>query len=184
MADFSSNTNTSERAAARPEHPPVIARSKAIRAVAFFEALKGVAVLLAGSGLLSLVHRDIYAFAATLIEHAHLNPASRYPQIFLDAASKLSDTRLLLLAVGAAVYSLVRLIEAYGLFFERSWAEVLAAFSGAIYVPFEIYELVRRPTWHGAALLILNVAVVAIMVRALGQRRRLPPGRPNHRSDH
>jgi len=28
--------------------------------------------------------------------------------------------------VGAAVYASVRLIEAYGLFFERSWAEILA----------------------------------------------------------
>jgi uncharacterized membrane protein (DUF2068 family) len=148
-------------------------RSKAIQAVAFFEALKGVAVLLAGSGLLSLVHTDIYAVAATLVEHAHLNPAARYPQIFLDAASRLNDTSLVLLAVGAALYSLVRLIEAYGLFFERSWAEVLAALSGAIYVPFEVYELARRPTWYAAALLILNVAVVAIMAHALVQRRRV-----------
>ena len=150
-----------------------MARSKAIRGIAFFEALKGVAVLLAGSGLLSFVHKDIYVIAVTLVEHAHLNPASRYPQIFLDAASQLTDTRLVLLAVGAAVYALVRLIEAYGLFFERSWAEILAALSGAIYVPFEVYELVRKPTWHGAALLLVNVAVVAIMVRALVERRKM-----------
>ena len=150
-----------------------MARSKAIRGRAFFEALKGVAVLLAGSGLLSFVHKDIYVIAVTLVEHAHLNPASRYPQIFLDAASQLTDTRLVLLAVGAAVYALVRLIEAYGLFFERSWAEILAALSGAIYVPFEVYELVRKPTWHGAALLLVNVAVVAIMVRALVERRKM-----------
>lgn len=149
-----------------------MAHFNAIRAVAFFEALKGTVVLLAGSGLLSLVHKDIYVAAATLVEHAHLNPASRYPQIFLDAASKLSDSRLLLLAAGAAVYAGLRLIEAYGLFFERSWAEVLAAGSGAVYVPFEIYELVRRLTWHGGLLLLVNVVVVAIMVRALVERRR------------
>jgi len=150
-----------------------MARSKAIRGVAFFEALKGVVVLLAGSGLLSFVHKDVYIVAAMLVEHAHLNPASRSPQIFLDAASRLNDSRLVLLAVGAAVYASVRLIEAYGLFFERSWAEILAALSGAIYVPFEMYELVRRPTWYGAALLLVNVAVVAIMVRALVQRRKV-----------
>jgi uncharacterized membrane protein (DUF2068 family) len=127
----------------------------------------------AGSGLLSLVHKNIYVVAATLVGHAHLNPASRYPQIFLDTVSRLSDTRLLLLALGAAIYAVVRLIEAYGLFFERAWAEVLAALSGAIYVPFEVYEFVRRPAWHGAVLFVLNVAVVAVMVRALVQRRRL-----------
>jgi uncharacterized membrane protein (DUF2068 family) len=146
---------------------------QAIRVVAYFEALKGAVVLLAATGLLSLVHRDLYAVAAALVEHAHLNPASRYPQIFLDAAAKLQDTRLLLLAAGAAMYSLIRFAEAYGLFFERAWAEVLAAVSGGIYVPFEVMGLVHKPTWHGAALLVINVVVVGIMVRALMLRRAL-----------
>ena len=150
--------------------------SRAIRAVAFFEALKGIVVLLAGSGLLSLVHRDIYEIARVFIEHIHLNPASRYPQIFLDAASRITDTRLLLLALGAAAYAAVRLVEAYGLYFERSWAELLAAVSGGIYVPFEVYGLIHRPTWHGAALLVVNIIIVAIMVHALAQRRKAVNG--------
>ena len=143
----------------------------AIRAVAYFEAAKGVVVLLAATGLLSLIHRDLQAAAAVFIEHSHLNPAAKYPQIFLDAASKLNDSRLLLLAAGAATYALVRLVEAYGLFFERAWAEVLAAASGAIYVPFEILALVRKPTWHAGVLFAVNVAIVAVMVRALVRRR-------------
>jgi uncharacterized membrane protein (DUF2068 family) len=160
-----------------------IARAKAIRAVAYFEALKGAVVLVAATGLLSLAHRDLYAAAAALIEHAHLNPASKYPQIFLDAVSRWQDSRLLLLAAGASLYSLVRFIEAYGLFFEKAWAEILAALSGAIYVPFEVIELVRRPTWHGGALLALNVAVVAIMVHALLERRKRDiPGASRARS--
>jgi uncharacterized membrane protein (DUF2068 family) len=146
--------------------------AKTIRAVAYFEALKGAVVLLTATGLLSLIHRDLYGVAAAFIEHTHLNPASKFPQILLDAASRLQDSRLLLLAAGATLYSLVRFIEAYGLFLERAWAEMLAALSGAIYVPFEVIELVRKPTWHGGALLAINVAVVAIMVRALLERRR------------
>lgn len=66
--------------------------SEAIRVVAIFEAVKGALILLAGFGLLSLVHRDVHALAAQLIAHAHLNPASRYPHIFLDAASHTSDS--------------------------------------------------------------------------------------------
>ena len=147
------------------------AELKAIRAVAFLEAFKGTVVLLAATGLLSLIHHDLHAVAARLIEHLHLNPASRYPHIFLDLASGVTDSRLRLLAAGAALYAVVRFIEAYGLFRERAWAEVLAAVSGAIYVPFEVFELARAPTWHGAALLGINLAVVGIMVRALIERR-------------
>jgi uncharacterized membrane protein (DUF2068 family) len=144
---------------------------KPVRAIAAFEAFKGAVVLVAATGLLSLLHKDLLAVASALIEHTHLNPASKYPQIFLDAAARLQDSRLMLLAAGAALYSLVRFVEAYGLFHERAWAEVLAAASGAIYVPFEIFELVRRPTWHGGLLLALNLAVVAVMVQALLRRR-------------
>ncbi len=154
-------------------HPSASARpSPAIRTVALLEACKGAVVLMAASGLLSLIHRDVHAVAAKFIEHLHLNPASRYPQIFLDASSHVHDSRLVLLAAGAAAYALVRFVEAYGLYGEKAWAEVLAAVSGAIYVPFELTELVRRPTWYGVLLLTLNLFVIALMVEALLQRRK------------
>jgi uncharacterized membrane protein (DUF2068 family) len=57
------------------------------------------------------------------------------------------------------------------LFKQRAWAEVLAATSGAVYVPFELMELFNRPSLLAALLLALNLAVVAVMVRALKSRR-------------
>jgi uncharacterized membrane protein (DUF2068 family) len=142
-----------------------------VRAIAYLEAGKGLLVLAAATGLLSLIHRDVYEIAATLIDHAHLDPAAKYPQIFLDAASRMGDSRLMMLAAGAALYAGVRLVEAYGLYFERAWAEVLAAVSGAIYVPFELSGLAHKPSWHGVALLGLNLAIVAFMIRAMLRRR-------------
>lgn len=144
----------------------------AVRAVAFFEAFKGVLVLVAATGLLALVHQDLHDMAASLVRHAHLNPASQYPRIFIDAATRLQDTRLGLLALGAAFYSGVRLVEAYGLYRERAWAEILAAASGAIYMPIEAYEWFVQPSWLRAALLAANTAVVALMINALVRRRR------------
>lgn len=150
--------------------------SRAIRWVAALETFKGIVVLLAAFGVLSLIHQDVHQWAATLIEHAHLNPASRYPRIVLDAAQQMNDPRLWQLAAGALAYSLIRLVEAFGLYHERAWAEVLGAVSGAVYVPFEFVTLVQRPSFHSAALLALNVAVVGIMVYAL-RERRLKAGR-------
>ncbi len=143
-----------------------------IRCVALFELLKGVVVLGAATGLFALMHHNLHDAAAALVAHTHLNPASRYPRIFIDAASNLQDSRLVMLAAGAAAYALMRLAEGYGLYRERAWAELLAAASGAIYVPFELVELVQRPSWTAAALLALNLLVVALMLRALAQRRR------------
>ena len=84
----------------------------------------------------------------------------------------------MLLAAGAALYAVVRFVEAWGLYGEKAWAEVLATVSGGIYVPFEVVELLRRPSWHGALLLIVNLVIVALMVGALLQRRKRV-GRPD-----
>jgi uncharacterized membrane protein (DUF2068 family) len=74
--------------------------SSALRAFELLAAAKGALVLLAGFGLLSLVHHDIQRFAERLMIHAHLNPAAHYPRIFIDVASHLTDARLLLMGAG------------------------------------------------------------------------------------
>lgn len=147
-------------------------RSEAIRAVALFEAAKGAVVLLAGFGVLSLIHRDAQHVANVIVHHLHLNPAKHYPRIFLHAAEHLTDARLWMLVAGASAYCCVRFIEAYGLWRQRWWAEGFAALSGAIYVPFEVYRLLRGEGLVAAIALALNVAVVAFMVYALWARRR------------
>lgn len=156
---------------ARPHAATAPAR-RAIRLIALVEAGKGVVVLLAASGLLALIHRDLHEVAARLVAHAHLNPAARYPRIFIDAASNLQQTRLAWLALGAFAYATIRLFEAYGLYFEKRWAEWLAAVSGGLYIPFEVAELVHRPSGLSVGALLVNAAIVAVMVRALAQRRR------------
>ena len=149
--------------------------SGALRTVALIEAAKGLLVLLAGFGLLSLLHRDVEQIAEHLISRAHLNPAAHYPHIFLDFAQRVTDGRLMLLAAGAACYAFIRLIEAYGLWRERRWAEWFAALSGGFYIPFEVYELVERVTWLRAATLALNIAVVSFMLYCVLRGRRGHP---------
>jgi uncharacterized membrane protein (DUF2068 family) len=145
---------------------------RAIRIVAFVEAAKGLLALMAASGLLGLMHHDIAKLAARLVRHLHLDPASHYPHVFLEAAANLHDTRLLLLALGAAAYALVRFAEAGGLLFEKAWAEWLAAISGGIYVPAEVWHFVHRPSLFGFVLFAINLLVVGLMVQALRARRR------------
>lgn len=140
---------------------------KTLRAVALIEATKGMLVILTGFGALSLIHRDVQQFAERLVGHLHLNPAKHFPQIFIEAASHLTDARLWTLAAFAAAYGLVRLIEAYGLWHGRRWAEWFAAASGAIYVPFELYELLHKTSWLALGTLAVNLLVVGLMLFAL-----------------
>jgi uncharacterized membrane protein (DUF2068 family) len=141
-----------------------------IRAVALFEAAKGLGVLLAGFGLLGLVHRDVQALAERLVRFSHLNPASKYPRIFIDAATRVTDAQLWMLAGAAAAYAAVRGFEAYGLWRGRAWAEWLALVAGGLYVPLEYYHLWHRFTWLKLAVLAANLLVVGLMAYALVNR--------------
>ena len=135
--------------------------------MALFEAAKGTLVLLAGFGLFRLLHRDADVAADLLSRRLHLNPAKHHARVFLDLFYNLSSGKLWMLAALALTYSCVRFIEAYGLWHNRTWAKWFAALSGGIYVPFELYELYLGVNGVKAVALVLNVAVVAYMVRSL-----------------
>ena len=136
-------------AAAIVEHARAAERHRrraALRAVASLELLKGVVVLLLGFGAVSMVHKDAWDMAEALLRFLRVDPDHHhYAQVFLDLADNVTDRKLWALAGGAAAYSIVRFVEAYGLWRERTWAEWFALISGALYVPFETYELIRRP---------------------------------------
>ncbi|MGZ8219757.1 DUF2127 domain-containing protein [Methylomagnum sp.] len=142
-----------------------------IRAVALVEAAKGALVLLAGFGVLSLLHKDVREVAEALVGHFHLNPESRIPHVFIELAGRLTDARLWLLAVFAVSYSALRFLEAYGLWNARRWAEWLAVASGAIYLPFEIYELGVSVTALKLVTFALNALVVLYMGNVLWTSR-------------
>ncbi|MEI6214374.1 MAG: DUF2127 domain-containing protein, partial [Desulfuromonadales bacterium] len=125
--------------------------------VALFEGAKGLLVLLVGFELLSLVHKDVHEAALRLVEHLHLNPASHYPRIFLDLTERINDTRLWGMAIAASLYSIVRMIEATGLWLRKTWAEWFAVVTGGLYIPVEIYEVLHRVTWPKVTILINKI---------------------------
>src|SRR5262249_35106129 len=92
------------------------------------------------------------------------NPARHYPRIFIEAAGRLTDARLRVLALAAFGYSTIRFVEAYGLWHKRAWAEWFAIISGASYLPVEIYGLVHHPTPIKVGVLLTNLIVVGYMI--------------------
>ncbi|HEY6872119.1 MAG TPA: DUF2127 domain-containing protein [Geobacteraceae bacterium] len=131
-----------------------------LRAVALFEAAKGGAVVIAGLGLLVLIHHDVQALAEEVVRHLHLNPAKRFPRIFLDAAAAATDARLWALALTAMVYAVVRFAEAVGLWRQRVWAEWFGILSGSLYLPVELYELTVSVTPVKLSILAVNLFIV------------------------
>jgi uncharacterized membrane protein (DUF2068 family) len=151
-----------------------------LEAIAVFEAIKGIAVLAAGFGLLALVHRDLPEMVEHIIQHTHMNPEGHLSHIFLRAAERTSDARLRAIAGAAFAYSVVRFVEAYGLWNARVWAEWFAILSGTLYLPWEVYEIAIHPHPFRWLVFLGNIAILLYLI--YGRIRAIRIGRQQMRA--
>jgi uncharacterized membrane protein (DUF2068 family) len=139
-----------------------------LRAVATLEMTKGMIVLLAACGVLLLMQReDPWDIADGLLRLLHISPDHHFAQVFLDWADSLTNAKIWTVAAAGLSYSVLRFLEAYGLWYARAWAEWIALISGAMYLPFEIYKLIHRQSLFHISIFLINVAIVLYMVYAL-----------------
>lgn len=133
-----------------------------LRTVAFVEALKGALALLGAYWFIHMIRRDVdFGEAAEhVLFRFHISPHHRLSQQFLHAADKVSNTSIAMVLTIAIVYATLRFFEGYGLWRQRAWAEWLAIVSGCIYLPFEVYSLVRHPNEFHWVILGINILVV------------------------
>jgi len=143
-----------------------------LRAVASFEFFKGVFVVLMGICALSLLHKDTWLIAESILSLLHVSTDRRSAQLFLDFADSITDARLWAAVRIAFAYAALRFTEAYGLWKERTWAEWVAFVSGTLLLPLEIRELFRGVTLIRCALLLGNLAVVFYMLYVILENRR------------
>jgi uncharacterized membrane protein (DUF2068 family) len=152
---------------------------RGLRAVALFEACKGVLVLFAGLAVFTLIHQNVQIVAEQLVGHLHLNPAKNIPKIFVESARNLTNGRIALLALCAMLYSAMRFVESYGLWFGKRWAEWFALLSGGVYLPLELYELAKGFTWLKIFFVMVNLIIVlymVVMLRRKGKDNRIIGG--------
>ncbi len=149
-----------QRPRPRPQAVDELASVRGLRAVATFEALKGVIVLLLGLGILGLLHRDVEAAAESLLMHLHINPDRRLSHALINAATRMTDAGLWTIFSASIIYAGVRFTEAWGLWNRRVWAEWFALLSGTLYLPWEIFKVVERPNWLHLSVFLLNIAIL------------------------
>jgi uncharacterized membrane protein (DUF2068 family) len=130
--------------------------------VSILEASKGVLVLLVAFGFAEIIHLhiDLEDAAQNLINFLQIDPDLRISHALMHAAGRMMDANLITVLGIALVYSSLRFIESYGLWRQRVWAEWLAIISGAIYLPLELYNLIRRPSIAHWVILLVNIAIV------------------------
>jgi uncharacterized membrane protein (DUF2068 family) len=145
---------------------------RVLRAVAFFEVVKGCFVVVMGFCAVALVHKDVWLYAESLLALFHISTDRHSAQVFLDFADSVTDARLWAAARIAFAYAALRFTEAYGLWKARTWAEWVALVSGTLLLPLEVRELMRGITMVRCALFAGNLAVVFYMLYVIRSNRR------------
>jgi uncharacterized membrane protein (DUF2068 family) len=133
-----------------------------LRVVAIIDIVKAVVILAAGLGVLEARSTVLENGGLALLHLLDLDPTRGAARAFLDLMHG-ADQNHGVLATVAGAYALLRLVEAYGLWFGRNWARWLGLVSAGIYVPFELVYLVRKPSPTSVGVLAVNLIVLWLL---------------------
>ncbi|HTT69300.1 MAG TPA: DUF2127 domain-containing protein [Gemmatimonadales bacterium] len=142
-------------------------RARVLRAIAYYKFVKAALLVAAGLGALKLLQPRM---AIVLGSWASDLGATRVHRIVVRLVSWLGGVhprRLEAIAIGAFLFAALFLTEGVGLWLGRRWAQYLTVIATTLLVPPEVFQLVRHATLPRAAVLVLNLAVVALLVQHL-----------------
>ncbi len=158
---------------------PLVARGKQLRdqlIMRFFaieRVLRGIVVGAAAYGVWRFSHsqktveaifdKDLPLFkpiankAGWDLDHSKLVTTIRH-------AFELKSSTLQWVALALAIYALIEIIEAVGLWMLKRWGEYFAVLATSFGLPLEIYDLVEKITWLRIGTLLVNVGLVVYLL--------------------
>jgi len=141
-------------------------------AIGLFKLAEAVFFLLVGVGAIHFIHRDLGDSALRLAMRLRVDPDGRLVSYVIDHLDAITAHRLKQIGVATFFYAALRATEGIGLVLEQTWAEYLTVGVTTAFLPWECYEIARRPDWVRVCLLLANLVVLAYLVWWLGRSRR------------
>ncbi|MGB7566228.1 MAG: DUF2127 domain-containing protein [Chitinivibrionales bacterium] len=135
--------------------------------IGIFKLAKGLLVLALGIGVLRLINKDVDEIFLELISRLHIDAEHRFIQRVLAHLSLIDNHTLEAIATVSFIFASLLLLEGFGLIFQKLWAEYLTVAETAIFIPFEIYEIIRHATVTRISLLTINIAIVGYLLLAI-----------------
>jgi len=143
----------------------VVAPDFPLKCIVVWKVCKAALLILVAVGAFAAIHRDLHAAAEHLIEWLGLDPTSARIEHLLAKLEKVTTAKLAFAGSGAIVFAAFFLVEAWGLWNRRIWAELLTMVATSLLVPVEVYELCRHPGAGKVLTLVVNVAIVLYLAR-------------------
>ena len=150
---------------------------KGLKVVASIEGLKGLVSLILSVELHRIANGNHSDIGGDLSADMDLKPAGKLSGFLYQQLHSLTNSSLSILSAAAFAYSIIRLIEAYGLWHELEWVEWFALISGSIYIPFEIYEIFMKQSLVSLIALLINVSIVGYLYSVIRSNHRKQPSK-------
>jgi uncharacterized membrane protein (DUF2068 family) len=146
-----------------------------LRLIAAERAFRAVVLFVVGIALLTHPHTDWAAEVTRFAEHLGLNPNSDWIHRLINDIRHISATEDVVFGTIAVGYAVLEGTEAYGLWRRRRWAEWLTVIATSLLLIPELWALTKSITPLKLGGLIVNLLVVAYLLRRL-RRTRSPDG--------
>jgi uncharacterized membrane protein (DUF2068 family) len=140
--------------------------------IAAFKLAQALLFVAAGISVLRLMHHDLPDLVLRWAHHMHFSPESHFVDFVLDRVSIVNDKLLRRFGVGLFAYAALGSVEGTGLYLEKAWAEYMTLGITASFLPWEIFEVIRRVTAIRLALLVVNVLVFLYLLKVVVEREK------------
>jgi uncharacterized membrane protein (DUF2068 family) len=141
--------------------------------IAIFKLAKSAFFFCIGVGAIHFLHKDLGDAALQLAKALRFDPESRAVGLVLDKIELIGPLRLREIGMATFAYSALALTEGIGLLLERTWAEYLTLILTVSFVPWELYELIQRPSALRVGIFVINLAVLWYLVWLLKRKGTL-----------
>jgi uncharacterized membrane protein (DUF2068 family) len=147
------------------------AHDRGLLLIGLFKLGKSILFFCIGVGAIKLLHKDLGDVVMRVATALKFDTESRFVGLLLSKVDLIDIHRLKLISLGTFAYSVVALTEGVGLVLEKVWAEYLTLTLTISFLPWELYELARRPNWFRLSLLLINLSVLAYLVWLLRRKK-------------
>jgi uncharacterized membrane protein (DUF2068 family) len=147
---------------------------RVLRLIAIERILRGVLLFAAGVYLLFHLNTDFGRLSERVIRAIELDPRRPFLHNIVAYLHHLHTSEIRIAAIIALGYGVLELVEGTGLWLDQLWAEYLTVIATSLLIPFELYELVNRPSVWKAGGVVVNVAIVGYLAQLLRRRSRRP----------
>jgi uncharacterized membrane protein (DUF2068 family) len=142
-----------------------------LKLIAAERVVRSILLIAAGIYLLTHVNSDFGRLADHIIKAIELDPRRPFFHRVVIYLHDLHASAIRIAALVAIGYGILELVEGVGLWLDQLWAEYLTVIATSLLLPYEIYELIHRPTIWKVGGITINILIVLYLARLL--RRRL-----------